>query len=902
MFSRWFKRSNRLEHEDPSERLQAIHDLSDEQARASQPILIAIATDDSDLEVRKAAIASITDPDALSGLLDQQSVATSVAKAIATLVAAGHPSNAATHPCVLEERINIATTETLEDLIELVTRPEQAAQLALRCPVDVRERVLAMPCLRTEAGLAVLEKHSRGRDKACNRFARQRIEAFKQARTALHTAQERLVELDASIAKELNHHPQDNAGLVVHRKKLSRLHDMRISCASEINTAVQDLGEISGVPASVPIAPDPLAGIDLSIPDPASDPFPTFVAALQQLSMDMRDATDLDQVSPAMDKLTTAWLASADTQPPSLQQHQVFENVSRQFQQLRSAWDRLERSVAQPAPPTLGPDWKNQPLRPLLDDRTRWLQSAERAIKKLAWPNDHALPPMVEQSSDVRARIAHEIQQIRDQHDSQIEKVATLTRELEASIDQGKLDAARNHLRSIRGLQKSGFAGEEHEINTLAARFDELKDWQSFATHPKRNDLIQAVTELVDQPLAPADQASRLKELRQAWNQLGRPNSPQEVSEQAAFDELAEKAFSTCKVYFEEQTKLRADNLVRRQALCKQLQTYLDETDWSQADMQAAETIMRHARQEWREYHPCERRALKPVEQQFEDLQSQLHAKVKNAWDNNVAQKRAIVEAAQALLESENVQDAINSAKSLQVQWREVGSTPRSIDQRLWREFRQTCDQLFNRRSEQNQAANEARKEHRQVLEARVAELESAAQSDSVSHKGLQTLMHAISEAASNLTLERQISDRVTTAEAQYKTRIEAQNREQKVIDLLAFRDWDIAVSEAEQTSHPIDAPHAVFARRLAGEGNAEDPLNLTLEAEIAADLPSPSADQSSRMALQIELMNRGVRNLDGVTNKQFIERWCGMDRKDSDAGQAAELRERFFAALRKRL
>ena len=899
LFGRWFKRSNRLEHEDPSERLQAVQDLSDDQAHESQQTLLALAARDADLAVREAAIKLITDPDALGPLLEDEPVAASAAQTIALLVAAGRPSQSAAHPHVLEARIHTATATTLNDLIAVVEQPEQAAELALRCPAHQRDQVLALTCLRNETGLATLEKLSRGRDKACNRHARQRLESLKATRAKLQTAQERLVELDASINKELNHHPHDSAALITHRQKLSRLQEMRTSAVGDVDAAAHRLGELSGLTINKTIPPNPLESVDLSIPDPANDPFRPLVDELAKLAIAMRTATDLAQITAVRDVLTESWLANADAQPPNQSQHRNFTDVSRQYQELRTAWERLDSCVLSPAPAAPAKNEARDSTSTMLERRVHWQKTTGREIAKLAWPKDHQKPAILELAIADEARVAQEIRQLREQQKALAGTLVQQVEHLKENINQGKINDAKDLLRNIRHLQKSGIPGEEHEINALAARLNELKDWQSFATHPKRDELLRAVTGLVDHPLAPPDQADRLKEIRLAWDQLGLPNGPEELREQSEFDALADKAFSTCRAYYDEQTQVREANLGGRKALCEHLQSYLEETDWATADMQAADTIMRQARQEWRTYHPCERRALEPVEQRFEALQAKLHAKVKSAWENNIAQKRAIVDQAKALLDHDDIQDAINSAKALQNAWRDVGSTPRGIDQRLWREFRKLIDDLFNRRSEQNKADNEARKEHRKALEARVEDLELAAGSDAdISDKGLKALSQAIDDACADLSLDRQIVERIKSAEENYAQRIVKQKAVKAEQAFLAYRDWDIAVSEAEQNAQSLEAPHPMFVQRLQGQSNSEDLTRLTIEAEIAADLSSPETVKGERMALQIDLMNRGVRNLDDMPNEEFIARWCGCGPKDAGA---AELRERFFHALDKR-
>lgn len=110
---------------------------------------------------------------------------------------------------------------------------------------------------------------------------------------------------------------------------------------------------------------------------------------------------------------------------------------------------------------------------------------------------------------------------------------------------------------------------------------------------------------------------------------------------------------------------------------------------------------------------------------------------------------------------------------------------------------------------------------------------------------------------------------------------------------------WDQQVSEAEAAGTSIAAPHNLFNQRIAGTAASEDLHTLTMEAEIAADISGPKDEQSARMALQIQLMNQGMRNMQLVDNQQLLERWCQSGPKTS-ADDA--LRQRFFAALTARL
>ncbi|MEC8809388.1 MAG: hypothetical protein VXX21_10030, partial [Pseudomonadota bacterium] len=162
----------------------------------------------------------------------------------------------------------------------------------------------------------------------------------------------------------------------------------------------------------------------------------------------------------------------------------------------------------------------------------------------------------------------------------------------------------------------------------------------------------------------------------------------------------------------------------------------------------------------------------------------------------------------------------------------------------------------------------------------------------------LRQRFQAIEEQAAVCKIDAKTHKRINAAEQLIKDRAKAQRRAQQAQRLEQWQNWDIQVSEAEQTNSAIEAPHAVFSQRCTGQPQTEDLHWLTLEAEIAADLPSPEADQQQRMALQIELINQGLSNMRLVDSQQLIERWCASGPKSS---ADEPLRVRFFTALAQR-
>ena len=123
---------------------------------------------------------------------------------------------------------------------------------------------------------------------------------------------------------------------------------------------------------------------------------------------------------------------------------------------------------------------------------------------------------------------------------------------------------ASQGLSRARNSQRRGITGFEKDINGLSAQVGEMRDWQDFATHPKRDQLIADLEQLATNPLDPVNQADRLKDLRSQWNALGILRR-EEAQLQTRFNTLAEQAFTVCTTNYAEQAAVTREHLASRQ-------------------------------------------------------------------------------------------------------------------------------------------------------------------------------------------------------------------------------------------------------------------------------------------------------------------------------------------------
>ena len=906
--SRLFKGKDPLASATAEERLAAIAALTGEQAAVQQARLAELAASDLDESVRRAAVARLEDEAALTALLGDPAVADAAAQRL------GGMDSGVDHPAVRQVRLQAASSpEAALRVASEATETGELAELYLRCPNALRPTLLDLLRKAGEAGLAALEKRSRNRDKASNRCARAELDRLRALVKSVGDLRARAEELAAVLSKAAD---QALSPRIIHLKKELKgcCHAIQSKTAalSEYNAAAPDL---SSWLAAAQYDETPSATFAPKA-DATGESFQALVEAFEELARQMAAGAAFEPMKEQRDALTAEWLTLADQGQPDDAQHRLFESVSHRYRELAEAEQRC-RGLALPieeGPPQVSA-WPREPealLALWAQQRAarRRRKALERQLDRLRWP-EWARPS--EPLRQAAARIAA-LQRFEDAAKAHQERLAgqleaTLA-ETGAAIEAGRLQGAASALGLARRLEKSLpdslAAAHRKALSRCAAQVDELRDWQTYATAPKRERLVQAMNALAERPEPPPKQAARIKALRGEWAALGNPSVSRERALHNQFNRAAERAFAPCRAYYAEQAELRSRNLADRERICEQLEAYLANVDWSSADMKAAEQIMRTAREEWRSLHPVDRKKSQAVETRFEQSQERIHAEVKKAWERNLASKREIVTAAQALAASAaDMAEKVAEVKRLQRRWRAVGVTPRSADQTLWRQFRGQCDLIFSALDAHRQQAERRADDAVATAEGICRTLEEALEA-AASRPPDPSLVHRLRAELEGLDLperrRRPALRRFDELARNYAEVLRSAKHKGVLAKLERLRAWDVEVSQAEAEGRQIEAPAPEFADRGSGAGDEDEDCEqvlreLTVAAEIEAGIDSPPADAQLRLQVQVRIlndsMNRGARPR---TPAELVANWCRTGPKSPTCDR---LRERFFAALR---
>ena len=492
---------------------------------------------------------------------------------------------------------------------------------------------------------------------------------------------------------------------------------------------------------------------------------------------------------------------------------------------------------------------------------------------------------------------------------------------LENTADSGQLRNAQQQLNDTRRLVRSlpGSVAQplQGRLQLLTGRVQEMRDWQDYATHPKREALCARMEALAAEPVTDHEaRADRIKSLRSEWQALGPPGSNSERALADRFNAHAQTAFEPCREYFDGLAALRASNLGERERVLSTLTGYLEQTDWAHADWKLAQQVLRVAREEFLSFSPVESVARREQGKRFDNAADHLHALIKAEFDRNLHTKEQIVAEAAAMVaglaelldapEQQSVdarnprlETHIQRAKTLQQDWRAIGITPRGPDQKLWRTFRAHCDAIFNARETVRVAQTEAAESDASRAEGVLELLEARVQDDEqpiTDDVQLQSFIDQFEAIPLSKERVRVLGRRMREAEQIYLQRLRAhqqQGRRDNLSRWLRLHDELLrserahaeaigAGRDAATVVWPSEefegASAAIAARReraladaqsnpASDSPTAEAPARAPrpeagrwlLFAEILAAIESPEEDRAARLELQVARLSSSM-------------------------------------------
>jgi len=328
-----------------------------------------------------------------------------------------------------------------------------------------------------------------------------------------------------------------------------------------------------------------------------------------------------------------------------------------------------------------------------------------------------------------------QFQQIRArQEQDNLKRLQQLCRHVDALVANGQftLKAGDRALRDIRSALEERLPlpskKDRQEIQAkleearakLAPRVQEMRDadeWQRWANLQVQEELCREMESLkTEENLEVAGR--RMREVQNRWKQVALAPRAQGEAMWRRFKAAQDEVFARTSAYLTAQNEERRANLAKKQTLCESAEALADSTDWvkTAAEIQALQA-------EWKAIGPVTRGQEKAIWERFrgacdrfftrrqEDLK-----KRKDEWATNLARKEALCEKAEALAESTEWDAAATQLKHLQADWKTIGPVRKSKSEAVWQRFRTACDRFFDRYKHRDQLALQEKAAARDVV------------------------------------------------------------------------------------------------------------------------------------------------------------------------------------------
>lgn len=547
-------------------------------------------------------------------------------------------------------------------------------------------------------------------------------------------------------------------------------------------------------------------------------------------------------------------------------------------------------------------------------ERARAEQEAADAARKAAWAELAIEQEKAFAEAAQRKETTEAEKQQHAKQQAQLEQgLKGVLDGIETALQEGHINQAAKKFKNAQGkldaLDRKTAQQYEGRLILLQKRLQEMRDWQSFVALPKKQELCNKMEQLAARDMPPPERAAAIHELQEQWRSIKGGHHADEQKLWDQFKQAADKAYEPCKAYFDQQKSLRAENLKQRENICKELEVYCQTYHWDKADWRAVDKIIETAKQEFHRFSPVDHKQLAAIKLRFDAALKPIIEKLRLEQKRNEALKTQLVEQAKTLLEQADTHAAIESAKKLQQQWKQIGITRPYEDNRIWQQFRKACDAIFSRRNAEKEQAQENLKQEIARAESLCKQIETLASlpDDELqkSHDAYATLRKEFLGITS-LSKEKQqnLFRHFYKACDHYQHRVSGiKDRKQQAGRLEAFRraqlceqlesGADATGIEAQwnQAGLPADIAPALENRyqqalKIArGEAKADYVANekqrrlILVRLEILNNRETPAEDKALRMEFQLKQLSAGLgkKPLDNkLENKNLLLEWLG--------------------------
>lgn len=234
----------------------------------------------------------------------------------------------------------------------------------------------------------------------------------------------------------------------------------------------------------------------------------------------------------------------------------------------------------------------------------------------------------------------------------------------------------------------------------------ELRDLDLKKNLEAKEHLCNLANELLKEESA-LDAFNSLQDLHKEWREIGPVPLDQKETLWERFKTITTEINKKHQQYYDDLKQAQVVNLDAKTVLCEKVEAIAQENfDKPKVWNKKSEEIV-SIQNEWRTIGFAPRKFNNKIYERFRKACDEFFDKKRNFYqvykkvqDDNLALKKALIEKAEALKESDDWKKTTNEFVKIQREWKNIGPVPRKQSDDIWNKFRASCDHFFKRKKD----------------------------------------------------------------------------------------------------------------------------------------------------------------------------------------------------------
>ena len=234
-----------------------------------------------------------------------------------------------------------------------------------------------------------------------------------------------------------------------------------------------------------------------------------------------------------------------------------------------------------------------------------------------------------------------------------------------------------------------------HKINSLISKSRYFDDISSFATNPKRYELISEIKKILDTKSSNLKKrAHKINKIQAKWQLLDTSGRPASKRQWLEFNNLTNEAWEPCKEYFNEIKEIKINNAKQRLNIINQTKIFVEKHKEKWPSYKELVVYIRKSSNEWQKYAPVIDEDFKNLKSQYSDVKKPIIDELRKYENINKQKKQELIKKVLEINDADN-EMCINKFIKLKDQWKNIDSAGKVEDKTLWDEFNKKADRFF---------------------------------------------------------------------------------------------------------------------------------------------------------------------------------------------------------------